>query len=72
MEHNHSFLTSGCWFNVFGRKFLTENVYEKVNGKYENRILPYGQHYAVNKTRHYHHLHIQGLKLSDVLTIKKK
>lgn len=53
-----------------GKKLLTENVYEKVNGKYENRILPYALHYAVGSTRHYHHLHIQGLKLSEILTIK--
>ncbi|GHT68262.1 hypothetical protein AGMMS50239_32990 [Bacteroidia bacterium] len=51
-----------------GRRLLTENVYEKVDKKYENRILPHAQHYA--KARHYHHLHIQGLKLSDVLIIK--
>lgn len=52
------------------RKMLTENVYELKDGKMEIRNLPHCQHYVRPGVRHYHHLHIQGLKLSDIMTIK--
>lgn len=54
----------------FHRTMLTENVYQKVNNEYIQKKLPHCSHYAVDNVRHYHHLHIQGLKLSGILTIK--
>lgn len=58
------------WARYSGYKLLTENVYEKKDGDNVNRIIPHGLHYVSGKIRHYHHLHIQGLKLSDILIVK--
>ena len=51
-----------------GLKLLSEEF--KVRG--QQNLLPYCQHYAHGETRHYHHLHLQGLSLSKILQVKAK
>ena len=60
------------WARFSGLKLLTENVYEKIDGNNVNKIIPHGKHYVdkASNVRHFHHLHIQGLKLSDILIVK--